>query len=132
MNTIIWTEKYSVGVPELDAQHQKIIALINKLNECVRGERELHAVSYVMNEMHSYIIDHFGYEEKLLAKIHYPHLDEQKVSHNAFIKQFSYICAEVNTNKMETVQYLVNFLNEWWDTHILLDDMKYKQLLSKG
>ncbi len=127
MNKIIWTEKYSVGVKELDAQHQKIIALINRLVDYMEEGKDENSISYVVNEMHTYIIEHFSTEERLLARIKYPALKEQKESHNQFIKNFSNLCIGVGGDKIKAAQCITDVLIEWWDQHILQDDMQYKR-----
>lgn len=129
MSAIQWTNRYSVGVTQLDEQHQKILELINSLAQCMVSDQCQQAVPHVLNEMHSYILEHFGLEERLLLKVRYPRFNEQRDSHNGFIKQFSNFCAEVDGGGKETIQSLLDFLTNWWDSHILREDMGYKGLL---
>ena len=126
MQKIVWSEEYSVGVKELDAQHQKIIELINMLADSSEGEGDLKSIAYVVNEMHSYIIDHFSTEERMLKKKKYPGLKAQRASHDAFIKEFSYICLEVSRDRSGAVKRLTEYLGNWWSSHILEEDMQYK------
>jgi len=126
MKKIIWSEDYSVGVAELDAQHRKIIELINKLDDSSGQDGDSGSFAFVINEMHSYIINHFGTEERLLKKKKYPGLQEQRASHDAFIKEFSYMCLEAERDRKGAAKRLREYLNDWWDNHILEDDMQYK------
>ena len=127
MNKITWSGEFSVGVADLDAQHQKIIELINTLEDHSGEQGDSDAVAYVLNEMHSYIIEHFSTEEGMLKRKKYPGLMEQKASHDAFIKEFSHICLEVSRDRESGVRRLMEYLSDWWTRHILEDDMKYKR-----
>ncbi|MBF0255108.1 MAG: hemerythrin family protein [Gammaproteobacteria bacterium] len=131
MKIINWSAEYSVGVAQLDQQHQKIIDLINELADCLCTDEEMATASRVLNEMHNYIIDHFGLEERMLSSAKYPQLAEHKEGHNRFIKKFSHLCAEVDSDRSEAVPHLLAYLNDWWDGHILHEDMKYSPLLAK-
>ena len=126
MKKITWSEEYSVGVATLDAQHQKIIELINTLADSTADSGDADSIAYVINEMHSYIIDHFSTEERMLKKKKFPGLAAQRASHDAFIKEFSYICLEVARDRKSATQRLTEYLGNWWSTHILEDDMQYK------
>ena len=127
MKKITWSEAFSVGVADLDAQHQKIIELINTLENSSEEQGDSDSVAYVLNEMHSYIIEHFSTEEGMLKKKKYPGLEAQKASHDAFIKEFSHICLQVERDRESGVQHLMEYLSDWWTRHILEDDMKYKR-----
>jgi len=127
MKKITWSEEYSVGVEALDAQHQKIIEMINLLADSSKQGGDLDAIAFVVNEMHSYIIEHFSTEEKMLKKKKYPGLKAQRASHDAFIKEFSYICLEVSRDRSGGVKRLTDYLSNWWSSHILEEDMQYKK-----
>ena len=126
MKKITWSEEYSVGVADLDAQHQKIIEMINTLADASEKDGDIESVAYVVNEMHNYIIEHFSTEEMMLKKRKYPGLEAQKASHDFFIKEFSYICLEVARDRESAIQRLIEYLSDWWSSHILNDDMQYK------
>ena len=127
MEKIIWADNFSVGVPELDEQHQQIILMINQLVDYIHQEKDAKSIAFILDEMHSYIIEHFSTEERMLTKIKYKGLDEQKDSHNKFISEFSHICAEVGQDKEGAVKHLATYLNGWWSHHILEDDMQYRK-----
>lgn len=131
MNLITWSDAYSVGVDELDRQHQQIIGLLAELAESLDSDHERETVSRVVNQIHSYIIEHFGLEERLLTNARYTDLAAHKAAHNRFITRFSYLCAEVDANRDEAISNLLAYLNDWWHNHILHEDMRYSELLRK-
>jgi hemerythrin-like metal-binding protein len=133
MKIITWSEEYSVGVKELDRQHQQIIHMINELAKCQEQEpaEQCSSIPSVVNEIHDYIIDHFGLEERLLTQAKFRDLAAHKQGHNRFINRFSHLCAQLGDNNAESVAQLLAYLNDWWDSHILHEDMKYSRLLGR-
>ena len=64
MALIKWNDSFSVGVVEIDLQHQKLVALINDLNEAMLQARGKTVLTRILNELVSYTVVHFGTEEK--------------------------------------------------------------------
>jgi len=127
MEQIVWLKKYSVGNEKLDAQHLKIFSLINSLDDYLGGSEVQKPIIEVLDELQAYIVEHFSTEEALLQKKKYPGLDEQKESHDKFIKKFSHLCAEMDGDEVKQAKNLIDFLVDWWRTHILEEDMRYKK-----
>lgn len=127
MEHIVWLKEYSVGNKKLDAQHLKIITLINSLDDYLDGGEAEKPIADVLDELQAYIVEHFSSEEALLQKKKYPGLAEQKKSHDEFIKQFSHLCAQMDGDEAKQAKSLIDFLIDWWRTHILEEDMRYKK-----
>lgn len=85
---IEWTPDLSVGVVEVDTQHQELFNRINALMEaCSQGKGREH-VTQIINFLGEYTITHFSTEEKLMAAHNYPEFDEHKKLHDLFIESF--------------------------------------------
>ncbi len=129
MQKIIWDESFSVGVKDLDGQHEQIINVINLLitspDRSVRSE----AISEALNRLTRYSKAHFHSEEAFLAEHHYPDLQAQKDSHVIFIRQVTKLCLETMAYRTDVPGALLTFLRQWWIDHILNEDMKYRAFL---
>ena len=78
MALIQWSPQLSVGVAEMDRQHQHLVGLINRLHDAmVRGEGA-EILGPVLDEVVRYTHTHFAAEERLLAARKYPHLADHK------------------------------------------------------
>lgn len=127
MNRIAWEDEFSVGVGELDEQHKKIISMINLLNESQSETSQVEVVRSVLTEMMRYSKFHLDYEEELLAQNDYPDFKDHKKSHLDYMMAYSSLSIEVmKHNKNQVPDNLLDFLNNWWTHHILVEDMKYK------
>lgn len=87
MNKIIWDDSYSVGESKMDAQHKKIIYLINELID-FQGLPELpDKVHSALYEMFLYSKNHLYDEERLLEEHGYTDLEEHLTIHIEYIRQ---------------------------------------------
>jgi hemerythrin len=76
-----WNDGLSVRIPEIDAEHQNFILLVNKLNEAIVGRMDVEDIKY---RMQSILIDaekHFAHEEELFEQWGYPDAEEHAKKH---------------------------------------------------
>ncbi|MET0013240.1 MAG: bacteriohemerythrin [Sedimenticola sp.] len=130
MKKIIWKEEFSVGVEELDRQHQQIIGIINSLIDKPRIFLRFQNVSSALMELTNYVSEHFLLEERLLQENGYPDLLNHSKKHTAYSKKIADFCMEELQGKSEVPSELLNFLTDWWTNHILHEDMQYKDFFN--
>lgn len=133
MEIISWRNEFSVGVKEMDAQHKKLIGMINRLIEEQKVLTEPQTIAELLTEMTDYAQVHFRAEEYLLAEYGYEHKALQEKQHQEFIDKTVafYSAADLGPNVLSTA--LLDYLRVWLIGHILKEDMKYKEFFnSKG
>ncbi|MEN8169874.1 MAG: bacteriohemerythrin [Pseudomonadota bacterium] len=116
MAHIEWLDSYTCNIELLDGQHQKILSLINRLDDLV-ASKDRDAIGQVLNELVSVIIDHFEFEEELLGQTGYGHLKAHKKLHDRFVtKLFAY------TQQYDTGECIIDaihpFLEKWFVHHM--------------
>ena len=134
MEQMQWSESYSVGVSELDLQHQKLIGMINRLISAT-GTNQIHSetITSLLDEMTRYVQIHFSTEERLMSNNGFEAFDEHKVQHLGFQTRIAEFYNSMGKDPKETADELLEYLREWWDHHILEEDMAYKELfIEKG
>jgi hemerythrin len=132
METIKWSEKFSVGVKELDGQHQQIIEMLNRLVSTPEA-KDTHSetISDILMGMTQYSLEHFKTEESLLKEHGYPGLEKHRQEHIAYRKKAIDFSTATTLGVESVPQVLVTYLSEWWTHHILDEDMKYKPFFAK-
>ncbi len=126
MALIEWQDSYSVGVDKLDADHKRLIAIINKVDEADRAGK---SVQWVLEELRNYAEYHFRGEEERMKAADYPDIEEHMREHKAFIEWLATVertynlAPDAHFHIAETVN---EYLRDWLTHHILLIDMKYK------
>lgn len=131
MEKIIWSESFSVGVIEIDYQHQRIIRLVNKLIEMEGATVDSETISDTLTKMTQYSKDHFEIEEKYMLEYGYPNYSEHKEHHKEFRKKTVAFCIDVMSYKTAIPIEVLTYLKEWWTNHILNTDMEYKSFFNK-
>jgi hemerythrin len=85
---IEWSERMSVGVALIDDQHRELIERINRLLAAA-ADRQAHGeLPKLLGFLQDYVGTHFGAEEALMAKHHYPDTAAHKAEHVAFVADF--------------------------------------------
>ncbi|MDH3596538.1 MAG: bacteriohemerythrin [Rhodospirillales bacterium] len=125
-----WTEAMSVGLEELDDDHKVLIKVINDLAANAGDAARRDVVRQCLLSLRRYAEFHFAREEKVMSACKYPGLDSQKNEHRDFVKRIQEVTSrfdEDTTGSVEVVnEALLNFLKEWLNHHILIEDMAYR------
>jgi hemerythrin-like metal-binding protein len=122
-----WKDSYSVGVKEMDTQHQKLVDIINRLYDAMSAGKGSTVVGPILIEMVEYTKFHFVAEEKLMTIHAYPGLLSQKGEHKRFVDKTLEYQEQLKAGKMTMSLDIMNFLKDWLSNHILVTDMKYKE-----
>lgn len=126
MPIIEWTEAYSVGVDRLDADHKRLIDIINRIDEVERSNR---SVSWAIAELADYARYHFAREEQMMTEAGYGEAAPHRERHLEFLAWLRSV--QVSLKVAPDVQFhlgddLRDYLVRWLTEHILVEDMKYK------
>ncbi|SRR3989339_387611 len=127
MDLIRWKKEYSVGVTKLDKQHKKILKIVNQnigRQFSTQNERE---VEEILEDLQSYIKEHFKTEEEYMLKHQYSGYEEQRKEHNQFIDRLFEAQKEYLKYGRVTSINIFNFVWDWFSHHILILD----KMLSK-
>ncbi|MCS7179577.1 MAG: bacteriohemerythrin [Anaerolineae bacterium] len=122
---IEWTEDLSTGVPEMDEQHRRLIALLNEFYTAVeRGERE-EGIRLLFEGVDQYALFHFSAEEAFMEPIGYPDLASHRETHRMFRREYLTAAERYKAGNRKAVRDLVAFLFSWLYTHIQKTDKRY-------
>lgn len=131
MHTIKWQEEYSVGVKELDEQHQSLLNIINKVITELENQYNKEKFFANLDILIHYAYTHFATEESYLKRAQYPDLQCHIKEHIAFIMK-TLSLALIVEEKEDNQKVLLKHLNEWFSTHVLGLDRKYIPFLKKS
>ena len=131
MELIRWTDKYSVGIKEIDNQHQGLVIIINELFTYMSEGRAKNKLQDIFNHLTDYTKIHFRFEETMLVKYAYSEIDQHKAEHQKFIKKLENLKSEFLNNKITISLEVLNFLKDWLLNHILISDKKYSVHIQK-
>lgn len=125
MAIVRWAESMSVGVSEIDQQHQKLISLINELNDAMARGKGKDALCDVINGLIRYTGTHFKTEESYFDKFNYEFNDSHKKEHSDFVKKVSEFRDSFISGRLGLSMEVMTFLSTWLSKHISVSDRKY-------
>uniref|UniRef100_I2Q0V2 Hemerythrin-like metal-binding domain-containing protein n=1 Tax=Desulfovibrio sp. U5L TaxID=596152 RepID=I2Q0V2_9BACT len=122
---IAWNPSLSIGIQEIDEQHQAIVGLINEL-EANRDSHDPAVAAEAIRFLREYLNGHFDLECELMLDICYPHLESHKQQHELFINHVIFFEIENEFGVVTSVMLsdILAFLNDWFVSHIATEDRK--------
>jgi hemerythrin len=131
MALIQWDHGFSVNVAEIDKQHQKLVGLINGLNDSMKQGKGKDALSKVIGDLFAYAGEHFANEEKYFDKFGYPAATSHKLEHATFVKKVSEFKSGFDEGQLALTIKVMHFLKDWLKDHIKGTDKKYSSFFNK-
>ena len=130
-----WDNSLSVGVDIVDSQHKGIFTRVDSLLNSMSKGKGREEIGKVVVFLADYVVKHFKAEEDLMLKHDYNGYAKQKEEHAQFIKDFTNIKKEFDTNGVSTllVVQVQNKVCNWLKIHIENEDKKIGEFLkAKG
>ena len=132
MNEFIkWSDEYSVGLKEIDEQHKKLIAIINKLYQAFTDRVENEVLGEILNDMAEYTDYHFKTEELYFLRFNYPDKEEHIKKHKIYVDKIKSFKEDFEKERKITYS-VMNFLSKWIVEHIQGTDPDYVPLFKKN
>ncbi|EGB14820.1 hemerythrin-like metal-binding protein [Pseudodesulfovibrio mercurii] len=131
MHQIEWHDSHSVGVPSIDEQHKRLVALTNRLFLAIMDETGETALGDVLDELADYAVYHFTHEEGLLHLHGYPDelLTEHRAEHAALTDQVHEYIERYREDPACLDLSVYVFLRDWTTEHMSRSDSKYSEFL---
>jgi len=128
---IVWNESLSVGIPEIDEDHQRFISLINDLNQAIVSRQTKAEIGRLLKLLVVDARSHFDFEERLFEEYRYPDARRHSESHAQIMNRIlaetvEFSNAEWSPAWIEKGLLIKNLLL----AHLLEDDMDYRDCLS--
>ena len=127
LKLMIWTDEMSVGVDVIDADHQRLFVLLNRLGYSIRERSTGDVMGKVLSELSDYTDYHFAREEIFMEVCGYPEIEIHKRVHVRLREQVAKFLRTFQRDPAAVdVRQLREFLHEWLIDHIMVMDKKYE------
>lgn len=128
MAFLSWHARYTLGNAEIDTQHRKLFELVNHFDEVIKmGMTE--ELSRILDDILTYTLGHFRFEEELMAKVGFPQLSSHQKVHIELIRQAQDMQAKMKRGGHVSARAVARFLSDWLTNHIIREDMEYRPYL---
>ena len=121
-----WKEEYALGIPEIDAQHEAIIASVFTLQRSgLAGRHELNEF-FTLNALQQELRVHFSVEEVVMGLFDYPDRENHAVEHRSLQEYVKLILhATLHDKHPRMSGFLLKSLTE----HFTITDRHYAQFI---
>lgn len=136
MTIFSWHDHYAIGHAIVDAQHRKLVDIINDLHALLNDDNLDHpgaGAGKVFDQLAEYVVMHFAYEEQLMADAGYPveKVVEHKLQHNALLTRVQQVMHAYEDGDTEALGELLPYLyGDWLIEHICHSDREYAEYLA--
>lgn len=124
MESFRWDQYYVTGLEEVDAQHMRLVAMINRLGNLAADPGGPHAdeIASVLSELAEYAVYHFTEEEGLMREVDVDrrHRCAHRREHQGFTEEVARLAAD--TVSPDRLNHLLKYLVNWLAYHILGSD----------
>jgi len=124
MVLVEWSDTLSVGLEEIDADHKKLIGIVNDLHDAATSGESPDVIGQILEDLLSYTAWHFRHEERLMQTYGDPGFGDHKAVHEELIAATEGIYQQHLDGALDPVNQLLPFLKEWLTNHILEVDKK--------
>jgi hemerythrin len=132
MALIEWTTALELGLPEIDAQHRRLVAITNDLDDAMRRGKGRYALSNILDALSSYTATHFQTEEGYFSRCAYPGAGDHVREHNDFVSRVYNFWLEFAGGRKDLSADMMDFLSGWLQQHIMIRDRKFVDYLKQS
>ena len=117
MALITWKDEFSVGIPDVDYEHQKLIALINDLHAAMSRDDSSVTVMDFLGEIYAQVSAHFALEEKIMRDRAYDQYAEHKADHESLLDELRDIMDDYEESAYFSDDTFANAVGNWFTDH---------------
>jgi hemerythrin-like metal-binding protein len=117
------------GIETIDAQHGKLVDLVNALAEAMRAGKSRDVIDKVLGELKDYTVYHFGFEEAAFARLGFPGAEAHAKAHADLIGRLAELADKHARGAIGISVEVLNFVVDWVKDHIMKEDMEYVPFL---
>lgn len=113
-----WMDEHeadSIGVAEIDQQHERLVAMANRLHQAIERADSYAIQAALLDELISYAQFHFATEEALMDRYDYPRTEAHKRPHEQLITQILFFRHALSNSDS---QMILSALRPWLIRHI--------------
>lgn len=121
---ILWTEALAVGIADVDAQHKSLFEQADRLLESAKRGVKQDELNALLDFLGNYVVEHFGTEERYMAKYAFPESAEHKKQHKDFVDYYLGVRAKIDKEgaSLSTLFQVQKYIIDWLNNHIRKSD----------
>jgi hemerythrin len=127
---IVWDQSFETDIPEIDAQHRRLVEIINTLADGI-GRSSMGELQQILAQLKDYAQYHFRAEETIMEAEGYGELAQHRDEHLSFVDQLQLFDLDIILASEGLAWDMHQFLRGWLTSHILVVDKKFSTSLGR-
>lgn len=129
MEHMNWSDTLSVGVPEIDEQHKRLLVLFNDVADAVDKAYDREATGLALRRLCDYTVEHFATEESYMDMDAYVHYDTHMMEHMDCTTKALEFLQDFSSGKDVDMHGFLAFVGAWVVDHIMGVDKKLGEFI---
>jgi hemerythrin-like metal-binding protein len=126
-----WDDRMGIGHAVIDAQHRRLVALINDIAEASDRGAGRQELGQLIRAFSDYAQEHFNTEQGLMDSVDYPEYFLQVASHEDCAAQaLAFYRSYINGEDVQLGEFLA-FVSGWFTSHTMGVDQTLRKYLKK-
>ena len=125
MALVQWKSELDTGIETIDAQHRRLVELVNLLHRDVVGNESRAIVARVLTELMSYANTHFAEEERLMQECNDPGYEVHRAEHDKFAAKLRSFLQRLVDGRPNLQLSMLIALRDWFVDHVSRIDLAY-------
>lgn len=131
MALMTWTaEQYGTNVGFADDEHKILFDKLNALYDLATGGAARSAVGTQLDDLISYVVNHFAHEEKEMQAKNFAGFAAHKAEHDALVGICAGLQQKFHAGEADVTEEVGQMVKGWLDNHIPKFDMSYSDALN--
>ena len=127
-----WSEEVTLGIKQIERQHQNLLSLINDLRNMADNSVRSEELISSLIEFTRSVEEHFDYEEDILGITGYIKSEQHRKEHDSILQKLNEIAKSAVEHEQSAMkEALVNVFN-WFEQHLTEEDTEYLRYLKDG
>lgn len=125
MAEVVWSEKLCIGIQQVDDEHQRLVMVLNQLDEAMRTGKGTRVMSEILAQLVTYTQEHFNSEEELMQECEYTNIKLHQAQHRQLVEKVVKFQEKFDKSGKRITREMMEFLPYWLKNHILVDDLEF-------
>jgi len=122
MPDVHWNSSYLVGHPEMDAQHEELVSIMQELFQSQQAINSTADTVSILDRLIAHTIEHNACEDRLMLEHGYPASAAHMHEHEALLQQINAMREEQFNQEPGLSSASMLFLKQWLFNHVLNSD----------
>jgi len=120
-----WKDSYKIGNNKIDGEHEKLFSLAQKAFNIKKDDNINKKVKEIIIQLYEYMQTHFKGEERFMASVQYPWIEEQREMHDYILSEVNRLIKELPKMGIELFWVeLTKLIQVRFLQHIIQEDQK--------